>query len=110
MPETSVAIVSMPLGIAILTVGWAVALGLYLLGVGRRRPAWTGLGLIGAGIMVLVTFALLELTTLPAASRGFDVSLEDLLVLGLAGFLGGALAMLGASYIRLGASRVHDAT
>lgn len=103
------AIVFVPSGIAILAVGWAVALGLYLLGVGRQRPATTGFGLIAAGIMVLVTVALIELTTLPAASRGFDVSLDDLLVLGLAGFLGGALAMLGASYVRVDAARARAA-
>jgi hypothetical protein len=90
-----------------LVAAWAVPAILYALGVSRHRPVWTGAGVFLAGILLFVTAAILELTTLPTGPRGYDISLGEILVIGLSGFLGGSLAMLGGSYITLAARLVR---
>jgi hypothetical protein len=66
------------------------------------KPIWIGVGLIVAGILAFVAVTLVELLTSPTTSTGYDASLETLFVIGLGGFFGGALAMLGGSYIAVG--------
>lgn len=53
--------------------------------------------------MVLVTSTVLFLAFLPEVGGGYRVTAGEILTLGLLGFLAGALAILGASYVTIAA-------
>ena len=65
----------------------------------QRKAAVAGSGILLAGIMVLVTSTLVFLGILPEVEGGYRVTAVEIFMMGLMGFLGGALAILGASRI-----------
>lgn len=94
---------AVPAIIPVLLSGWGASVALYVVGIVQRRTALAGLGILLAGIMTLVTSTLLFLRFLPEITGGYRATAGDILMIGLVGFLGGALAMLGASYITIAA-------
>ena len=103
MPETSVTFMAETAVIPILISGWAASVVLFSLGSLQRKAVFVGYGILLAGIMVLVTSTVLFLAFLPEVGGGYRVTAGEILTFGLLGFLGGALAMLGASYVTIAA-------
>jgi hypothetical protein len=101
MAEPSVSVVPMavPAVVPMLLAGWGSSLVLFVMGSLQRKPVLAGCGILLAGIMVLVTSTLVFIQILPEVEGGFRVTAVEIFTLGLLGFLGGALAILGASRI-----------
>lgn len=106
--ETSVSIFASVTGVGALSFGWAIALVSLLLGKLRRSQSLFGWGMIAVGLMVLAT----PLTVyLYYAVRDGAVAATpfDLLLLSILAFLGGAVASLGAAYLRTPKARAAPA-
>ena len=101
MDTTTVEVYTISLAV-VLAVAWIATASVAVFGRIRGRPVWIGIGLVLAGVLAFLTIVLVEITTLPLTPTGYDVSLENFFVIGLGGFFGGALAMLGGSYIAVG--------
>lgn len=105
--QTTTVIASLS-GTGLLAAGWLVALLLLLVGRLRGRRVVFGWGVIVAGLMVLATP---EAVYLYFAFRDgvFQATPVDLLLLGMSGFLGGAIAYVGTSYLRERSPRTSPA-
>jgi hypothetical protein len=90
---------AVPALIPILLSGWGASLVLYVVGIAQRKPALVGSGILLAGIMVLVTSTLVFIGILPEVEGGYRITEVEIFIMGLLGFLGGSLAILGASRI-----------
>jgi hypothetical protein len=97
--EVSVVMASPAVGV-LLAAGLILAVVLYLLGVTGRNPRLTGSGILLGGLVVLATDVALYLRTAPSPS-GYLLSAGDVVFVAVLGFLGGALSMLGASYLTI---------
>lgn len=103
MPETSVTFMAETAVIPILISGWAASVILFSFGRAQRKASLVGDGIFVAGVMVIATSTVMFLAFLPEVGGGYRVTAGEILTFGLLGFLGGALAMLGASYVAIAA-------
>jgi len=87
----------------LLTLG-AVAVTLVAMGRRERRPGLVGAGLLLAGFAVLAADVLWFLSRAPVVSGEYALGADDILTIASLGALGGALAMLGSSYVAVGRS------
>jgi len=103
MPEvTEVTLVlGSPLVGALLSAGFVLAAVLYLVGVTGRNAKMSGLGILLAGLTVLAADIFLFLGGQPPPQGEYRLSASDIVLGAVLGFLGGALSMLGASYLAI---------
>ncbi len=94
-----------PAIIPILLLGWGASVVLFSLGLAQRKALFVGYGIFMAGAMVLATSTLVFIGFLPELVGGYRATAGDIFTIGLLGFLGGALAMLGASYVTIASRR-----
>ena len=100
---TTTVIVIVPLPI-ILALGWAIAALLILLGRVQRSRTLFGWGMITTGLMILLSP--LSVYLYYAIRDGlFLATPGDLLLIALLAFLGGTVASLGASLVRVSVLR-----
>jgi hypothetical protein len=99
--DVSVTIMMTPAWGVLLLSGFVVLGLLIVLGLRGRNAVMTGIGLLLAGVLVFATDLLIFLRTPPPLSAGYLLTSSDILLVGLLGFLGGALSMLGSSYLSL---------
>ena len=88
--------------VSILLVMGTVAVALAAMGLRERRPALVGGGLLLAGFAVVAADLMWYLSRTPLVAGEYALAASDLLSIAFLGFLGGALAMLGASYVAVG--------
>jgi hypothetical protein len=98
--EVSLVVASPAFGI-LLSAALVVSVVLYLLGVTGRNPKLTGAGILLGGLTVLATDIALFLGGQPPAGGEYRLTASDILLIAVLGFLGGALSMLGASYLTI---------
>lgn len=95
----------MPALIPILLSGWVASVVLFVIGNLQRAAVLVGYGILLAGVMVLVTSTLLFTGLSRISDGGYRVTAAEIFTIGLLGFLGGALAMLGSSYVVIASKR-----
>ena len=103
MPEvTEVTLVmGSPMVGVFVSAGFVLALVLYLVGVTGRNAKMSGLGILIAGLTVLAADIFLFLGGGPPAQGEYRLAASDVVLVAVLGFLGGALSMLGASYLTI---------
>lgn len=100
--QTSEVTIQLALSIVgLLGLGYAVAAVLYALGLVRRKPLFVGYGLALAGCLTLLTALAIFLSREPVGGV-IALTQGEVVLVGLLSFLGGALAMLGATYVSMG--------